>query len=268
VCEYIDLLGGNTWYHLQGDQRLDICDHLAAIDHYLDWHYCDSTQDDSSIEGIMKESYGNPLTVYMGIHFLFTTSYLKSPSLILSVKASNKSVSALDPSLPYNARHYLKFRKRINMETTFESSSESPLQSLRTRIALIEFIELGSLGFALWCFFVLASPNTPDSSLLDLIIFLVVTEGILLGSWAIYNIYIRVARAGGRIVDMALWVLASLATSTYTFWAWSILDLNRLLMAKLFYLGEAPVEFAWSAQSKQVRKAWEQAQKANSFQRI
>lgn len=150
------------------------------------------------------------------------------------------------------------------METTFESSSGSALQSLRTRIALIEFIELGSLGLALWCFFVLASPKTPDSSLLDLIVFLAVTEGALLGSWAIYNIYIRIARAGGRFVDVALWVLASLLTSTYTFWAWSILDLNRLLISKWFYLGEAPVEFAWSSSSKQVRKAWEKAQKASS----
>jgi hypothetical protein len=151
------------------------------------------------------------------------------------------------------------------METTFESSSESVLQSVRTRIALIEFIELGAIGFALWCLFVIASSKTPDSSFLDLIIFFALTEGILLGSWALYNIYIRIARAGGRIVDMALWVLASLATSTYTFWAWSILDLNRLLMAKLFYLGEAPVEFAWSAQSKQVRKAWEKARKVGSL---
>lgn len=150
------------------------------------------------------------------------------------------------------------------METTFESSPESALQSIRTRIALIEFIELTALGFALWCFFVLASPNTPNSSLLELIIFLVVTEGILLGSWVIYNIYIRIARAGGRIVDIGVWILATVLTSSYTFWAWSILDLNRILISRLFYLGEAPVEFAWSSQSKQVRKAWERARKVSN----
>jgi hypothetical protein len=151
------------------------------------------------------------------------------------------------------------------METTFESSSESVLQSVRNKIALIEFIELGAIGFALWCFFLLASPNTPNSTPLELVIFLAVTEGILLGSWALYNIYIRVARAGGRIVDVALWVLASLLTSTYTFWAWSILDLNRLLISKFFYLGEAPVEFAWSSRSKLIRKIWEKAKKAGSI---
>ncbi|HMD83006.1 MAG TPA: hypothetical protein VKE92_16930, partial [Anaerolineales bacterium] len=152
----------------------------------------------------------------------------------------------------------------INMETTFETSSGAALRAFCTRIALIEFIELGSLGFALWCFFVIASPNTPDSSLLDLIIFFTVTEGLVLGSWVIYNAYILIARAGGRIVDISIWILATLLTSSYTLWAWSLLDLNRLLMAKLFYRGEAPVEFAWSAQSKQVRKAWERARKVRS----
>ena len=150
------------------------------------------------------------------------------------------------------------------METTFESSPESALQSIRTRITTIEAVELAAIGFALWCLFTIASPKTPDTSLLNLIVFLAIIEGILLGSWVIYNAYIRIARAGGRIVDISVWILATVLTSSYTFWAWSILDLNRIVMSKLFYLGEAPVEFAWSAQSKQVRKAWERARKAGS----
>ena len=151
------------------------------------------------------------------------------------------------------------------METTFESSPESALQSIRTRITTIEAVELAAIGFALWCLFTIASPKTPDTSLLNLIVFLAIIEGMLLGSWVIYNAYIRIARAGGRIVDIAVWILATVLTSSYTFWAWSILDLNRIVMSKLFYLGEAPVEFAWSAQSKQVRKAWEKARKASSI---
>jgi len=151
------------------------------------------------------------------------------------------------------------------METTFESSSESVLHSLRTRIAVIEFIELAAIGFALWCLLAIASSKTPDSSLLELISFLAIIQGMVLGSWLIYNAYIRIARAGGRVVDVALWVLASLLTSTYTFWAWSVLDLNRLLMSKLLYLGEAPVEFAWSSRSKQIRKIWEKARKAGAI---
>ena len=42
---------------------------------------------------------------------------------------------------------------------------------------------------------------------------------------------VGIARAGGRTIDIGIWVLASLATGTYTFWAWLILDLNRQLQA-------------------------------------
>lgn len=145
------------------------------------------------------------------------------------------------------------------METTFEPSLP---QSIRARMAAIEALELALLGFGLWSLLEIISGN--ESSFLDLMIFLVITEGLLLGSWVIYNVYIRIARAGGRTVDIALWVVASLATGSYTFWAWTLLDFNRFLMAKLFYRGEAPVEYAWSARSKQVRKLWEQMQKASS----
>jgi len=147
------------------------------------------------------------------------------------------------------------------MEATFESS----VPTIRNKIALIEAIELFIIGSVLWTLFVLVSTLSPDFSFMDLIIFFMVTQGILLGSWGIYNLYIRIARAGGRFVDIGIWVLASLATGTYTFWAWLILDLNRFLMSKLFYRGEAPVEFAWSWRSKQIRKLWEQAKKASSI---
>lgn len=150
------------------------------------------------------------------------------------------------------------------METTLQSSTQSSSQFIRTRIAFIEFIELAVLGFAFWCFGAIVAISEPGSSFLDQIIFLIITEGILLGSWAIYNVYIRLARAGGKIVDVGIWVIAAVLTSSYTFWAWTILDLNRLLISRRFYRGDAPVEYAWSAQSKQVRKAWEQACKAGS----
>jgi hypothetical protein len=144
------------------------------------------------------------------------------------------------------------------MEATFQPS----LQHLRTRIIVIEAIELAVLGFGLWGLLALIPGNPSTPALLDLMFYFVLTEGILLGSWVLYNVYIRIARAGGRIVDIGLWILASVLTSSYTFWAWTILDINRLLVAKLLYRGEAPVEYAWSITSKQVRKLWEQAQKA------
>ena len=147
------------------------------------------------------------------------------------------------------------------MEATLQPS----LQNFRNRIAAIEAIELASLGFILWFFLAILNISDPEISFLDQIVLFVIAQGILLGSWAIYNAYIRIARAGGRLVDVGLWILASALTGSYTFWAWIILDLNRRFIVKRFYRGEAPIEYAWSARSKQIRKAWETAQKASSL---
>ena len=46
---------------------------------------------------------------------------------------------------------------------------------------------------------------------------------------------------------------------------WTILDSNCLFVAKFLYGDETPVEYAWSARSKQVRKAWEQVQQASNI---
>ena len=144
------------------------------------------------------------------------------------------------------------------METTLQPSLQHKFQ---TRIATIEAIELALLSFGFWGLLAVIPGNPSTPSFFDLILFLLITEIVVLGSWTIYNVYIRIARAGGRMIDITLWILASLTTGTYTFWAWTILDINRLIMSRLFYRGDAPVEYAWSAQSKQRRKAWEQARK-------
>lgn len=142
-----------------------------------------------------------------------------------------------------------------------ETTMQLPHQGYRDKLVLIEAIELAALGFLLWCLGAVAAIGEPDTTFLDQIIFFAVTEGMLLGSWAIYNLYIRIARAGGKLVDIGLWVIATAATGSYTFWAWTILDGNRFLMSKLLYRGESPIEYAWSVRSKQVRKAWEKARK-------
>lgn len=127
------------------------------------------------------------------------------------------------------------------METTLQPSL---WQTIRSKIGIIEAIELALLAFAFWCLGMVASIGDPDTSLLDALLFLVVTEGIALGSWVVYNVYIFIARAGGTLVDVGLWVAAASLTASYTFWAWTILDVNRFLISKLLYRGEAPVEFA------------------------
>lgn len=142
-----------------------------------------------------------------------------------------------------------------------ETQITSPLQALRNKITLIEALELSILGFGLWVIVSLLTIGAPDVGLLNLIVVFIMIEGGLLGSWLIYNLYIRIARAGGKAVDIGLWVIATTVTASYTFWAWTILDVNRWLMKKLFYRGEAPVEFAWSVRSKAIRKAWEETRK-------
>lgn len=146
------------------------------------------------------------------------------------------------------------------METAIQSSS----QGIRTQMGKIEAVELATLGFVLWFLSALLMIFEPKPDIVSALIALPVLEGLLLGSWLIYNLYIRIARAGGRTIDVLVWVLASIATASYTFWAWTILDVNRWLMKKLFYRGEAPVEYAWSIRSKQIRKAWEQARKVST----
>jgi hypothetical protein len=144
------------------------------------------------------------------------------------------------------------------METILQPS----LSPLRSKITIIESMELTFLTFGIWSFATLIDSSDDTINYIEVFTYLITLELIVLGSWIIYNVYIRIARAAGGRVDIALWVIASALTGSYTFWAWTILDTNRLLVAKLFYQGEAPVEYAWSAKSKLVRKNWEQAQKA------
>jgi hypothetical protein len=146
------------------------------------------------------------------------------------------------------------------METTIQPSS----QNFRTKITTIEAIELALTGFALWVLFMINSINMPEQSLEGVIGLFVVIEVFLLGLWAIYNAYIRIARDCSSRVDVRLRILAAAATGTYTLWAWIILDINRFLMSKIFYQGEAPVEYAWSVRSKQRRGEWEKARTADS----
>jgi hypothetical protein len=146
------------------------------------------------------------------------------------------------------------------MEATFEPS----VSTIRTRMAAIEAIELSIIGILLWSPFVLI-PTETQLDLITMIIALVVFEGAILGSWAIYLVYIRLTRGMYSRLDIRLRFAIAALTGSYTFWAWIILDINRWILAKLFYRGEAPVEYLWSSRSKLARKEWEQAKKASRF---
>ncbi len=142
------------------------------------------------------------------------------------------------------------------MENTFEPSFPSFL----TKMAAIEAMELSILGFLFGGLLLLIPTETP-TTLVVAIGILVIIQGAILGSWAIYLLYIRLTRGLYPRVDLRLRIAIALLTSTYTLWAWLILDINRWVLARLIYQGEAPVEYAWSSRSKLVRKEWEQAHK-------
>lgn len=145
------------------------------------------------------------------------------------------------------------------MEATFEPS----VSTIRTKMVTIEAIELSTIGLLLAALFILIPTETPMTAMAAVVI-VILFEGILLGSWAIYLAYIRLTRGLYPRADIRLRFAIGFLTSTYTFWAWIILDINRWILSKLVYQGEAPVEYAWSSKSKLARKEWEQAQKVKN----
>ena len=146
-----------------------------------------------------------------------------------------------------------------------ESVLQPSLSPLRSKITIIEAIELAFLTFGIWSLATVVDSSNGRINFSEVFTYLMGLELIVLGSRVIYNIYIRIACATSGRVDTALWVIASAFTGSYTFWAWTVLDINRRLIAKLFYQGAAPVEYAWSVKSKYVRKLWEQSQGPGSI---
>jgi hypothetical protein len=121
-------------------------------------------------------------------------------------------------------------------------------QRIRANIHLIELTELGTLGVA---FAGLANVLAPPDSLSITFFSLVLAPGALWALWGIYMLFITIGRATGRRVEFAIWIVAAAMTASFTFWCWTVLDINRLLMSKLFYQGSRPVEYAWRTDSKQ-----------------
>lgn len=145
-------------------------------------------------------------------------------------------------------------------------------ERIRRNLYAIEALELGGLaalgGLAIG---LLAGtpvkPNEVNQFWLGLSMITTLAPLTALFLWGVYLLYIRLARAGGGVVDVGLWILMAAITSSFTFWCWTALDINRFIMAKLFYRGETPVEYAWSARSKGRRREWEQARKAAMAQK-
>jgi hypothetical protein len=79
------------------------------------------------------------------------------------------------------------------MEATFQTS----LSPLRSKLTIIEAIELVFLTFGIWCLATLVDVSDRGIHAFG-VLYLIGLELIVLGSWVIYNVYIRIARAGGE----------------------------------------------------------------------
>lgn len=154
-----------------------------------------------------------------------------------------------------------------------ENENALPLsETIRRNLYAIEALELGGLAaVGTLAIGLLASTQVEPDEVnqfwqgLSMMITLVPMAALFL--WGVYLLYIRLARAGGAWVDIGLWILLASITSSFTFWCWTVLDINRFIMSKLFYRGETPVEYAWSTGSKQRRREWEKARKAAMAQK-
>jgi hypothetical protein len=136
------------------------------------------------------------------------------------------------------------------------------MSKLRTNLYLLELLELTIVGLVLATLMNVVAPNVGENPSQTNALMMVVVPLLLIGCWFLYMTYIKIARAGGKVVDILLWVGASIATASFTFWCWTILDLNRFILAKALYRGAVPVEYAWSHASKQRRKVWNAQQRA------
>lgn len=130
----------------------------------------------------------------------------------------------------------------------------------RDNLLLVELVEIPVLAILWFLFIFTIDPSVRQLSPLQYVLVAVGAPAIFLGFWGTYLGYIRVARWGGPLVDIGLWVVVSLVTAGTTFLAWTILDINRRILVTFAYRGAIPPEYAWSMSSKAARKQWEAKQ--------
>ena len=144
-----------------------------------------------------------------------------------------------------------------------DAQSNPPAQGIRSNLIAIEAIEQAIVFTLLYWWYTNANVEFSDvDEVISWFEFYFVLEIGLFVNWGIYNGFIRATRVCGLGRDIQLWIIWTLATGSATLFITTILDINRLIMSKLFYRGEAPVEYAWSHESKQRRRAWEADRKA------
>jgi hypothetical protein len=144
-----------------------------------------------------------------------------------------------------------------------KSKESNIFQRIRRKLRLVEAIELGVLTVAL---VLLAGNNSQSGS--DTLLILLSFFITFLFFWGWYLLHIRLARAGGTWVDVILWIIEGVFTLGVSVVALLIFDINRFIMVRLFYRGDAPVEYACSPGSKARFKSWRDSQQAAYSARI
>ena len=123
---------------------------------------------------------------------------------------------------------------------------------------LLEVVELAFLGLLLVVFDLVG-----NNSLEDTINFLIGWSFIALIAWGLYIFQLKTMASypiGCLIIGLIVLSLAYGAGIVIVI-LFSLFDLNRLILAKTLYLGDAPVEYFWSPASRMEYAQWKQQKK-------
>lgn len=127
---------------------------------------------------------------------------------------------------------------------------------VRKNIYLLEIVELFTLNL-LWIIW-WAFSGRPFDYLVNLIL---MSYFILLCAWAFYLLLIFIWRTTSIWLIIGLAVLSGgIAIGGYVFLG--LFDLNRLMLDKVAYIGEAPVEYFWNKESSANLREWKKTRQA------
>lgn len=127
---------------------------------------------------------------------------------------------------------------------------------VRKNIYLLEIVELFALNL-LWIVWWLFS-GRPFDYLVNLIL---ISYFIVLCAWAFYLLMVFIWRTTSIWLLVGLAVLSGgIAIGVYAFLG--LFDLNRLMLDKVAYRGEAPLEYFWNKESSENLREWKKARKA------
>ncbi len=139
------------------------------------------------------------------------------------------------------------------------------IERLRGNLYALELVELTAWGFLLATFVNVVVPSQGSNALAITALVQFFIPAVFVAAWLIYAICIRLARAlGGQAGPMALWIgigFAIFLSGGTIVVLVTLLDLNRFLVSRLLYRGDAPAEYLWNPNSLARRRAWDDMMK-------